>query len=128
MSASVERSAAEPSALFGRTHFTLQGGAVLPPHGRSPAEHGARPRLHTDKPTISWLSMTKVLCHMEGTRVSVQSIVLSYNCTCQKTVGAKQLKGAYKKLMPDINTNLQTKNGQKGRCKRSEIFDLLQAL
>lgn len=121
VSASVERRAAEPPALFGRTHFKLHGGAVLPPHGRSLAEHGARPPLHTDKPIISWQSMPKILCHMEGTRVSVQSIVFCYNCTCQKIVGAMQLKGAYKKLMADINTNLQTKNGQKGRCKRSEI-------
>lgn len=106
----------------------LQGGAVLPPHGRSLAEHGARPPLHADKPIISWQSMPKILRHMEGTCVSVQSIVLCYNCTCQKIVEAGQLKGAYKKLMADINTNLQTKNGQKGRCKRSEICDLLQAL
>lgn len=38
------------------------------------------------------------------------------------------MKGAYQKLMADINTNLQTKNGQEGKCKRSEICDLSQAL
>lgn len=69
----------------------------------------------TNPPSISWLGMPKTLCHMEGTRVSVQSIVFCYDCTCQKIVGAKQLKRAYKKLMADINTNLQKKNGQKGR-------------
>lgn len=106
----------------------FQGGAVLPPHGGSLAEHGARPPLHNDKPIISWQSMPKISCHMEGTRVSVLSIVFCYNCTCQKIVGARQLKGAYKKLMADINTNLQTQNGQKERHKRSEICDLLQAL
>lgn len=69
----------------------------------------------TNPPSISWLGMPKTLCHMEGTRVSVQSIVFCYDCTRQKIVGAKQLKRAYKKLMADINTNLQKKNGQKGR-------------
>lgn len=127
VSASVERSAAEPPALFGRTPVMFQGGAVLPPHGRSLAEHGARP-LHADKPIISWQSVPKILCHMEGTRVSVQSIVFCYSCTCQKIVGARQLKGAHKKLMADINTNFQTKNSQKGKCKRTDICDLLQAL
>lgn len=43
------------------------GGAVLPPHGRSLAEHGTKPLLHTtDKPIISLQSTTKILCHTEG--------------------------------------------------------------
>lgn len=126
--APVERWAAEPRALFGRTHFMFLGGAVLPPHGRSLAEHGTRPLLHTDKPIISLQSVPRILCYMEGTWVGAQSIVFTYNCTCQKIAGARQLKGVYKKLMADINIDLQTKNGQKWWCNRSESCDLLQAL
>lgn len=128
ISAPVEGWAAEPPALFGRTHFTFLGGAVLPPHGRSLAEHGTRPPLHTDKPTISLQSMPKILCHMERTCVGVQSTVFCYSWPCQKIAGARQLKGVYKKLMADINIDLWTKNGYKWRSNRSKSCDLLQAL
>lgn len=51
------------------------GGAVLPPHGRSLAEHGTRPLLHTDKPS-PLQGMPKILCHMEGTCIGAPTIVL----------------------------------------------------
>lgn len=80
------------------THFTFLGGAVLPPHGRSLAEHGTRPLLHTDKPISSSQSTPNILRHVERTCVGVQSIVFCYSCTGQKIAGARQLKGVYKKM------------------------------